>query len=142
MEACFTVNICKPKGLLPSTEKVFLGRLCEEVASRYLETEKKWKVIGRNVRFNSGEIDLVARDPKTGARWVVEVRGRKAPSYETSGWISYAKIQRLKRLANLMAVQARASYRILFLQVEVFESKKSAGQFQVMLKEFEIQEGS
>ena len=140
MEACYTARICKPKGLLPSTEKVFLGRLCEQFAFHYLETKKKWKVIGRNIRFKSGEIDLVALDPQTGARWVVEVRGRKSTSHETDWWISHAKIRKLKELAHLMSAKSGGSYRIMFLQVEVIQSKKKTGQVQAMIKEFEIQD--
>ena len=141
MEACYTASICKPKDLLPSTEKVFLGRLCEEFAFHYLETKKKWKVIGRNLRFKSGEVDLVARDPQTGARWVVEVRGRKKTSRETDWWISNSKIRKLKMLANLMTAKRGGSYRILFLQIQVIETKKNPSQVQATIKEFEIQEG-
>jgi hypothetical protein len=142
MEAFYTASICKPKGLLPSTEKVFLGRLCENCAFHYLEAQKKWKVISRNLRFKSGEIDLVAHDPQTGARWVVEVRGRKYTSRKTDWWISHSKIRKLKMLAKLMTAKTGWSYRILFLQIEVVELKKSPGQVRATINEFEIQEGS
>jgi len=72
---------------------------------------------------------------------VVEVRGRKKTSRETDWWISNSKIRKLKMLANLMTAKRGGSYRILFLQIQVIETKKNPSQVQATIKEFEIQEG-
>jgi putative endonuclease len=58
------------------------------------------RVIERNVRFRSGEIDLVCRD---GDVWVfVEVKARR-PGWDTapSAAVSWSKQRRLARLAQL-----------------------------------------
>jgi len=44
-------------------------------------------------------------------------------------------------LANLMTAKRGGSYRILFLQIQVIETKKNPSQVQATIKEFEIQEG-
>ncbi|NBT58082.1 hypothetical protein EBT16_04785 [bacterium] len=87
MGVCYTANISSKKAHLLSTEKAFLGRQCEEIAASYLTGEKKWRVIARNVRFRTGEVDLVAEDPQTQMRWVVEVRGRQASPQKASKWL-------------------------------------------------------
>jgi len=96
--------------------------------------------MGRNIRFRAGEVDLVARDPRTGAHWVIEVRGRKSSQYETGWWISFAKVQKLKKLVQLMTIKTKLSYRILFLQIAVVDSKKDPEQIEMTIKEFEIQD--
>lgn len=138
MEVSYTVNIYKKKGLLRSTERAFLGRLCEEIAARYLAIEKKWHILARNVRFRFGEVDLIAEDTSSRTRWIVEVRGRKASSYKAALWLSNSKVRRLRMLANVMAAKARSSYRILFLQIEILESKRT-GEIRAFIEEFEIQ---
>jgi len=96
-------------------------------------------VIARNVRFRTGEVDLVAEDPQTQMRWVVEVRGRQASPQKASKWLPAAKIKRLRNLAHQMARKTHWSYRILFLQVEIRKvACESFLKLEANIEEFEI----
>jgi len=66
-----------------------------------------------------GELDLIAECPVTGQKWAVEVRGRKGAKKSPVKWLSRSKIQRLKKLVQVLSVQTRFSYRLLFVQVEI-----------------------
>jgi putative endonuclease len=85
--------------LLPTTDRRReIGREAEDAAARYL-ARAGLRIIGRNVRFREGEIDLVCRD---GDAYVfVEVKCRRAswgdaPAAAVSWW----KRRRLVRLAQ------------------------------------------
>ncbi|HEY8425822.1 MAG TPA: YraN family protein [Limnochordales bacterium] len=53
-----------------------LGRAAEAAAARYLAA-RGWRILARNARRRTGEIDLVAVDPH-GVLVFVEVRARRA----------------------------------------------------------------
>ena len=75
-----------------------LGISAEAAAARALE-RAGLAVVGRNVRFLEGEIDLVCRD---GAAWVfVEVKCRRATWGDApSAAVSWRKQRRITRLAQ------------------------------------------
>jgi putative endonuclease len=75
-----------------------LGRAGEDAAADHLE-RSGFHVIARNVRFRSGEIDLVCRD---GPTWVfVEVKGRRADWGDpAAAAVTSRKRRRLMRLAQ------------------------------------------
>ncbi|PIE54246.1 MAG: hypothetical protein CSA35_06810 [Dethiosulfovibrio peptidovorans] len=71
------------------------GRRGEDLAYRYI-LGLGWPVLGRNVRFRSGELDLVARDDDIMV--VVEVRYRSvAVLMPTEATIGPRKMRRLVR---------------------------------------------
>ena len=47
------------------SERSAIGSMGEECAVRYLQKERKGKILGRNVRLKTGEIDIVAKEGKT-----------------------------------------------------------------------------
>jgi putative endonuclease len=75
-----------------------LGQLAEDAAVVYL-TARGLRVVGRNVRFPHGEIDLVCRD---GDAWVfVEVKCRQARWGDApAAAVAWPKQRRLVRLAE------------------------------------------
>lgn len=75
-----------------------IGRDAEDVAARYL-ARSGFRIIGRNVRFFEGEIDLVCRD---GDVYVfVEVKCRRTAWGSTpAAAVSWWKQRRLVRLAQ------------------------------------------
>ncbi|MFO7273824.1 MAG: YraN family protein [Symbiobacteriaceae bacterium] len=76
-----------------------VGREGEEAAVRYL-TSLGYRVIARNVRFRSGEIDVVARDGDVLV--FVEVKTRRGRGFGSPGEaVTGAKQRRLVRLAAL-----------------------------------------
>jgi putative endonuclease len=75
-----------------------LGRRFEDAALRHL-TERGWLIVGRNVRFQRKEIDLVARREDLVA--FVEVKGRLGPGYghplEAITWRKRREIETVAR---------------------------------------------
>jgi Holliday junction resolvase-like predicted endonuclease len=118
MEVCFIVKTSKKEDLARFTEKAFLGRLCEEAATHFLIHRYGFECIKRNVRFKIGEIDLVVQNQRNGQKWVVEVRGRKGKE-QTARWLSRHKIQKLKKLAQILSLKTGHPYRLMFVQVEI-----------------------
>lgn len=55
------------------------GNLGEMVASLYL-SNLGWRILGANVRVPGGEIDLIAREAKTGVLVFVEVKTKSGDS--------------------------------------------------------------
>lgn len=75
-----------------------IGREAEDAAATFL-TRAGLRIVGRNVRFPEGEIDLVCRDRDV---WVfVEVKCRRARWGDAPGAaVSWHKQRRLVRLAQ------------------------------------------
>lgn len=63
------------RSILPRRNERSLGELGERLAAKYLR-KKKYKVVDRNVRFDEGEIDIVAVDDQTVV--FVEVKTRSS----------------------------------------------------------------
>ena len=76
-----------------------IGRDAEDAAAVFL-TRRGFRVVGRNVRFREGEIDLVCRDRDV---WVfVEVKCRRSHWDDGPGAaVSWHKQRRLVRLAQI-----------------------------------------
>jgi len=76
-----------------------LGRAAEDAAAACLK-RAGLSVVGRNVRFRAGELDLVCRD---GNRWVfVEVKARRVGWGDTpAAAVGWRKRRRIVRLAQL-----------------------------------------
>lgn len=76
-----------------------VGEAGEQAAAEFL-TASGYRIIARNVRFRSGEIDLIAQDG--GVLVFVEVKTRRGRRYGTPGEaVTAAKQRRLARLASL-----------------------------------------
>lgn len=76
-----------------------VGEAGEQAAAEFLAA-LGYRIIGRNVRFRSGEIDLVARDG--GVLVFVEVKTRRGRGFGAPGEaVTAAKQRRLVRLAAL-----------------------------------------
>jgi putative endonuclease len=76
-----------------------LGRKGEELAVRFLR-RRKYRILERNYRLRSGEIDIIARD---GATLVfVEVKTRASDGYALPiESVGFRKQEKLRRLAEL-----------------------------------------
>jgi putative endonuclease len=76
-----------------------IGQAAEDAAAAFL-TRRGLRVVGRNVRFREGEIDLVCRERDV---WVfVEVKCRRASWGDGPGAaVSWLKQRRLVRLAQI-----------------------------------------
>lgn len=76
-----------------------VGRVGEEVAARFLE-DQGYRILRRNLRFRSGEIDLVAEE--NGILVFVEVKTRSGSSHGTAAEaVTPRKQAQLIRLASL-----------------------------------------
>jgi len=80
-----------------SKQKKELGQTGEELAAQYL-LKKGYQIIARNVRYRTGELDIVAQD---GDELVfVEVRTRRSTTYGTPGEsITWRKQKKVRELA-------------------------------------------
>lgn len=92
----------------PPALRVERGREGEAIAYAYLQTLDAWSILGRNVYFRAGELDVIATD---GVELVfVEVRSRwttRGPRAEDS--VTRTKQRRLTRAA-LMWLQRNPAF--------------------------------
>ncbi|MCX6103929.1 MAG: YraN family protein [Proteobacteria bacterium] len=92
------------------------GDLYERCAVAYCR-KKGFKILGKNLRINRGEIDCLAWDENKNTLIIIEVRGRSSEKYLPSRFISPQKVERLKTLAMSLVQQKRCSVRIYLLEV-------------------------
>lgn len=92
------------------------GDLYERCAVAYCK-KKGFKVLGKNLRINRGEIDCLAWDENKNTLIIIEVRGRSNEKYLPSRFISPQKVERLKTLAMSLVQQRGCSVRIYLLEV-------------------------
>ena len=92
------------------------GDLYERCAVAYCR-KKGFKILGKNLRINRGEIDCLAWDENKNTLIIIEVRGRSSEKYLPSRFIAPQKIERLKTLAMSLVHQKRCSVRIYLLEV-------------------------
>lgn len=87
-----------------------------------------------------GEVDILAENPRTKERWIVEVRGKRSFACEPVDWLSSTKVDRLKRLAQVLTKKSEVVHRILFVQVHVKETnEQSEGTWiKARITEFEV----
>ena len=84
---------------MAANNKTF-GNLGEDLAANYLKSEG-YEIIERNYRFHKGEIDIVAKENKSGYLVFVEVKSRKSLEFgEPEYAITPAKMKQLKRMAK------------------------------------------
>lgn len=81
----------------PRNSRRMLGDVSEAAACRFL-VQRGYQILARNVRFRSGEVDIVATDGKT---WIfVEVRSRRLDSDpDIAETVTTAKQRRVIRAA-------------------------------------------
>ena len=84
-----------------TTAQSLLGAEGEKFAVQYLE-EKKYKIIGRNVRQSWGELDIVARAPDK-TLVLVEVKTMSGGALRPEDQMSAAKMKKFSRAASLYA---------------------------------------
>ena len=89
-----------------STDPQDLGRAAEDLAARMLE-DRGLRILGRNLRTGSGEIDILALDGITLA--VVEVRLRAA--HHAAAWRSVGRDKRRALAACLRDIARRSGLR-------------------------------
>ena len=107
-----------------SDERKAFGQEAEATAERYLR-RKGYRILGRNVRFAGGELDLVA---ETGGRVIfVEVKARRS---EAHGGVVHAvdarKQAKLAQLAGQFLAQRRWSDRLCRFDVILCGSQEGA----------------
>lgn len=78
-----------------------LGARGERAAARYLKRHG-YKILARNLRNHSGEIDLVAQDKTTQQIAVVEVKSASSDTPPPERHVNYTKQRKLITLAKQM----------------------------------------
>ena len=81
-----------------------LGRAAEAAAARYLAA-RGWRILARNARRRTGEIDLLAADPQ-GVLVFVEVRARRACGPDSGRQRAAASVDGRKRHRLIRAAKA------------------------------------
>lgn len=95
-----------------------LGVSGEDLACDYLE-RNGIRVVDRNVRFNLGEIDIVAIDQNR--LCLIEVKTRHSLAYgRPSLAVNYKKQQTIRRLAELY-IKTHPKYAFLSPRIDVIE---------------------
>ena len=84
-------------------ERQQLGRRGEDLAAEFLIAQG-FQILGRNLRYCFGEIDLLAQDDQVVV--VVEVKTQKTATYSDPVYkVDRAKQRKLHQLASLVAIQ-------------------------------------
>ncbi len=99
-----------------STEKVSRGRRCEALAAAHL-VQNGYRILKKNLRCEIGEIDLLGEEEATGRMVLFEVRSRVPGRFRPVHALSFAKIKRLRRLAEWVSVREKRSVRIELVEV-------------------------
>ena len=83
-----------------------IGDLGEQLLARWLELQD-YEILQRNWRCRWGEIDIVARDPKSATVAFVEVKTRRDRNWDLNGLLAIdsSKQQKLVRAASLFLTQ-------------------------------------
>ena len=88
------ISLMVNPSLLPSQSHIVTGKRGEEIAEKHL-LALGYKMLGRNVRTEGGEIDLIAKDGEVVV--FVEVKSRtKDDGFAPSSRVDSVKIKRLK----------------------------------------------
>lgn len=93
-----------------------LGERAEHVAAQHLQ-DAGYRVLGRNVRFRLGEIDIVAEDRRSGAVAIVEVKAMASDTPSPEQHVNFAKQQKLTALAGELIRQWRLADRTVRFDV-------------------------
>ncbi len=89
------------------------------MVAKYLVQKKSLELLARNLHLEWGEVDILAKDPQTQERWIVEVRGKRDFSREPVDWLSARKIERLRKLAHYLCLKSGVPHQVLFVQVHL-----------------------
>lgn len=92
-------------GQPPPDARHVLGRFGEEVAGDYLK-KQGYSIVGRNVRLQGGEIDVLAQSPD-GALVCVEVKTRRRDDWRGEWAINARKKRQLIRLTQRIGKRRR-----------------------------------
>ena len=88
-----------------SDDRIALGKRGEALAADCLR-RSGFRILGRNVRFPAGEIDIVARDGKTIC--FVEIKARRSLGFGfPEEAVTFHKQRRLRRLAEWYLLSRR-----------------------------------
>ncbi|PIR87835.1 MAG: hypothetical protein COU10_02535 [Candidatus Harrisonbacteria bacterium CG10_big_fil_rev_8_21_14_0_10_45_28] len=105
------------------------GNLGEMATSLYLK-DLGWRILGANVRVPGGEIDIIAREAKTGVLVFVEVKtksGDSRPGFKPEDLYRWKKVKTTRRSCQWYAgkfpkLLFRLGWRIDLVTVQVHQS--------------------
>lgn len=121
---------------MTSSSQVF-GKEAEVAAEQYLR-QRAYRILGRNVRFSNGELDIVAEHD--GTIVFVEVKARKTQQF---GGASYAvtpqKQQRLIHLAAQYLSAHKFTDRLTRFDVMLYQcDERKVGHLEHVVNAFEL----
>ena len=119
------------------TSPQVFGKEAEVAAEQYLR-QHKYRILGRNVRFSNGELDIVAQQDDTIV--FVEVKARKTKQF---GGASYAvtpqKQQRLIQLAAQYLASHKMTNCLARFDVMLYQCDEShVGHLEHVVNAFEV----
>ena len=107
-----------------------LGRRGERVAARFLRRHG-YRILGRNVRSKSGEIDLVALDPNRKTIVVVEVKSGSGGPIPPEVHVNFYKQRKLVVQAVTLAKKYRLTDRPFRIDVVAVDLPDEGGKHAV-----------
>lgn len=109
-----------------SASKTSLGARYEQAARMHLERQG-YEILGANLLFRGGELDLVAHEGKGSALTLVFIEVRKRDSrgfLHPTETITYPKQQSLKRAAELYLLRYRGRAHSIRFDLIAFENEE------------------
>jgi putative endonuclease len=119
-----------------SNSQVF-GKDAEVAAEQYLR-HQGYRILGRNVRFSNGELDIVAQQQDTIV--FVEVKARRTAQFGGASYaVSPKKQQRLIHLAAQYLAQHELSHRSSRFDVMLYQcDDQQVGHVEHLVNAFEL----
>ncbi len=119
-----------------SKETKKLGNKGEDIASAYLE-KKGYRIIERNYKTNTGEIDIIARDKETVVFIEVKTRADYSFGYPYEA-VHYRKRQKLKSLALMYMKKIGKEVPVRFDVLSIIQSCKGRFEIEHIKDAFEV----
>lgn len=98
------------------------GKIAEDLATVFL-IKKQWRILGRNLNYRFGEIDILAVDLDARQLVIVEVKAKSGVGFgAASEMLPEYKQRRLRKLAKWILAQYNKPVRIDVVTVEQYLS--------------------
>ena len=108
-----------------------LGNLGEDIVVNYIKKDRGWKILGRNFKYKTGELDIIAKRKATVVFIEVKALTKKSADYfKPEDHFNYKKIKNFTKTAQAYLIKNEypedTDYRIDLAALEIDKIRKVA----------------